>query len=60
MKSPDQLFTQPIAGNAVVETAVVVSGDPYQTFAELMAVVEEFCPEWPEREIFSDNDTFLL
>lgn len=60
MKSPEWSSIQPIAGNAVMETNAAEIRDPWQAFADLMAVVEEFCPEWPERETFSDSDIFLL
>ncbi len=34
--------------------------DPYEWLDDLMAVVDELCPRWPERDIFSDQNLFLL
>jgi hypothetical protein len=34
--------------------------DPYELLADLMVVVEEFCPTWPSRETFEGSRIFLL
>ena len=34
--------------------------DPFDTFDDLMTVVEALCPIWPERGTFSDSSTFLI
>jgi|GEM_PF-354124 len=33
---------------------------PYEQLLDLMAVIEELCPEWPERGTFKDDDIFRL
>jgi hypothetical protein len=51
---------QPIASGGGVELAAASERDPYQLLIELMAVVEELCPRWPDRETFERSHTFLL
>lgn len=34
--------------------------DPYALLADLMAVVEELCPRWPERDTFAGSRVFRL
>lgn len=54
--SPDQ----PFASDAGIEVPVVPDDDPYRALDELMAVVEELCPEYPERGVFVDGGKMLL
>ncbi|HVA54795.1 MAG TPA: hypothetical protein VNI53_03205 [Gammaproteobacteria bacterium] len=51
---------QPLAGSGGLQTPVVFLRDPYEILDDLMTVVEELCPVWPQRTIFSDRDVFRL
>jgi len=54
--SPDP----PFAIDAGIEVPIVPDEDPYRALDELMAVVEELCPVWLEREAFFDSGKMLL
>ena len=64
MKSAEQTAMingiHPLAGGAVMEIPPAAGPDPYTRLIELMMVVEELCPKWPERETFRDSTIFLL
>jgi len=34
--------------------------DPYALLVELLGVVEELCPRWPQRDTFAGARVFLL
>jgi len=34
--------------------------DPFEALDDLMQVIEALCPDYPERETFSDSATFKL
>jgi hypothetical protein len=34
--------------------------DPFEALDDLMTVIEALCPVWPNREIFSSTDRFLI
>jgi hypothetical protein len=51
---------QPIADHAGLESAAASDRDPYEVLDELMLVVEQLCPVWPERELFSEEGEWLL
>ena len=38
----------------------VTSRDPFEALDDLMTVIEALCPVWPNREIFSSTDRFLI
>jgi hypothetical protein len=51
---PPESTTRAIAGTSANAC------DPYQQLRELMVVIEELCPTWPERETFAGYRIFLL
>lgn len=51
---------QPFANGAGIHAPVAPDEDPYRALDELMAVVEELCPQWPERGVFVDSGKMLL
>ncbi|MGA9854664.1 MAG: hypothetical protein WBR29_05240 [Gammaproteobacteria bacterium] len=51
---------EPLAGGGSLEIPVVSWRDPYEILDDLMIVVEELCPVWPQRATFSDRDIFRL
>ena len=51
---------QPLAGGDVIDNLPKSGRAPYEQFDDLMKVIEELCPEWPDRETFKDSDVFLL
>ena len=52
--------TQPVAGTAVINNLPGNTQDPYEQLADLMMVIEELCPQWPQRKTFKDSDIYLL
>jgi len=49
-----------IAGSGGPAIDVIDTRDPYEILDDLMCVVEELCPEWPDRPGFSTSGTWLL
>lgn len=52
MNSSPKTAESPIAGNTGAHLPAPQTNDPYQVLDDLMAVVEVFCPVWPERKGF--------
>jgi len=50
----------PLAAEGGVSVSPESTRDPYEVLDDLMAVVEELCPVWPERPTFRETDRFLL
>ena len=52
---------QPFAADGgVTHVPAVTSRDPFEALDDLMTVIEALCPVWPNREIFSSTDRFLI
>lgn len=52
---------QPFAADGgMTHVPVVASRDPFEALDDLMTVIEALCPVWPDREIFSPTDRFLI
>jgi hypothetical protein len=51
---------QPLAGGDVIDNLPASGRDPFEQLNDLMKVIEELCPKWPDRETFKDSDVFLL
>lgn len=60
MTSSGKRTDQPLANDAGVAVSIAPDDDPYRALDELMAVVEELCPQWPERGVFVDSGKMLL
>lgn len=60
MNSSDKPTDQPFADGAGAEVPAVPDDDPYRALDELMVVVEQLCPQWPERGVFVDSGKMLL
>jgi hypothetical protein len=64
MKRPDpQNGSHPrdiIAAEGGLTMPIVSDRDPYERLDDLMVVVESLCPRYPEREIFTGTEVFLL
>lgn len=60
MNSSDKPTDQPFAQGAGIEMSLVPENDPYRALDELMFVVEQLCPQWPERGVFVDSGKMLL
>jgi hypothetical protein len=43
-----------------LEDIKATSRDPLEALDDLMTVIEALCPVWPNREIFSSTDRFLI
>jgi hypothetical protein len=43
-----------------LEEPAATSRDPFEALDDLMTVIEALCPVWPNREIFSAADRFLI
>lgn len=50
-KSPDV----PMVAEGGLSPPVVAPPDPFQVLDDLMAVVEELCPVWPQRGTFTNE-----
>jgi hypothetical protein len=50
----------PLAGDVRGQSSPQPQRDPYESLWDLMLVVEELCPAWPERGTFETHHTFLL
>jgi hypothetical protein len=57
---PGSSLDQPLVGSGGVKTRPTVHGDPYKALDDLMVVVEQLCPVWPPRELFSSTGLWLL
>ena len=52
---------QPFAADGGITHVPAVAGrDPFEALDDLMTVIEALCPVWPNREIFSSTDRFLI
>jgi len=61
MSSSKKTAEQPLADSGGRRPPAVVDfEDPYRALDELMAVVEELCPEWPTRSCFDGTERMLL
>lgn len=53
--------TQPLVQDAGVPwNSGQTSTDPFVALDDLMCVVEELCPRWPERPTFQASRVFLI
>ena len=48
------------ADGGITHVPAVTSRDPFEALDDLMTVIEALCPVWPNREIFSSTDRFLI
>jgi hypothetical protein len=52
---------QPFAAHGgITHVPAATSRDPFEALDDLMTVIEALCPVWPNREIFSSTDRFLI
>jgi hypothetical protein len=52
---------QPFATNGgMAHVPATTSRAPFEALDDLMTVIEALCPVWPNREIFSSTDRFLI
>ena len=52
---------QPFAADGgITHVPAVTVRDPFEALDDLMTVIEALCPVWPNREIFSSADRFLI
>ena len=52
---------QPFAADGGITHVPEDTGrDPFEALDDLMTVIEALCPVWPNREIFSCTDQFLI
>ncbi len=55
MSSSEKSTDAPIVAEGGVAAPVAAPADPFQALDDLMAVVEELCPVWPSRPIFTNE-----
>lgn len=55
MSSSEKSTDAPIVADGGVAPALAAPADPFQALDDLMAVVEELCPVWPPRPIFTNE-----
>jgi hypothetical protein len=48
------------ADGGITHVAAATGRDPFEALDDLMTVIEALCPVWPNREIFSSADRFLI
>lgn len=52
---------QPIANHAGIEGPPSIGDrDPFEVLDEMMVVIEQLCPVWPERETFRADGIWLI
>jgi hypothetical protein len=50
----------PLAGGGGIPAPAPHNEDSYRALDDLMAVIEELCPVWPQREHFASMNKMLL
>jgi hypothetical protein len=60
MRSCEKSTDAPLAAEGGVRVPSERPVDPYRELDDLMAVVEQLCPRWPERDIFRHENLNLL
>ena len=60
MSSYEKSTDAPLAAEGGVRVALERPVDPYRELDDLMAVVEQLCPRWPERDVFRYENLNLL
>jgi hypothetical protein len=60
MSSCEKLTDAPLAAEGGVRVPPEQPADPYRVLDDLMAVVEQLCPQWPERDVFRHENLNLL
>jgi hypothetical protein len=60
MRSYEKSTDAPLAAEGGVHVLPERPADPYRELDDLMAVVEQLCPRWPEREVFRNEGHNLL
>ena len=50
----------PLFADAGIKADLPRPQDPFAAFFDLMAVVEELCPVWPQRKPFRNGGLWLL
>ena len=48
------------ADGGMTHVPAVTSRDPFEALDDLMTVIEALCPVWPNRDIFSSTDRYLI
>lgn len=60
MRSYEKSTDAPFAAEGGVHVPQEQTADPYRVLDDLMAVIEQLCPQWPEREVFRNQSRNLL
>jgi hypothetical protein len=60
MSSCEKSTDAPLAAGGGVRDLPERPADPYRELDDLMAVVEQLCPQWPERDVFRHEHLNLL
>jgi len=60
MSSYEKSTDIPLVAEGGVRVPPERPSDPYRVLDDLMAVVEQLCPRWPEREVFRHESRNLL
>lgn len=60
MSSCEKSTDAPLAAEGGVRVTPELPGDPYRVLDDLMAVIEQLCPQWPERDVFRHESQNLL
>jgi len=60
MSSSEKLTEAPIVAEGGINTPMAAPADPFQALDDLMVVIEELCPVWPARPIFTNESVYRL
>lgn len=60
MSSSEKSTDAPIVAEGGVTPSADPPADPFQALDDLMVVVEELCPVWPSRPIFTNESNNRL
>jgi hypothetical protein len=54
------MYSRRSGRGGVTHVPTVTDRDPFEILDDLMMVIEALCPVWPNREIFSSDDLYLI
>lgn len=49
-----------VADGGIAHVPAAATRDPFEELDDLMTVIEVLCPVWPNRELFSSTNRFLI
>lgn len=60
MSAPTDVGQAFAADGGMTHVPMATGRDPFEALDDLMTVIEALCPVWPNREMFSSAEQFLI